>query len=88
MGRSALSQARSLDSTRTWCRVVALRRAPVGAPYDDVVEDVRETLADRDHLTAAVTAPTAAAGAACVRVHDVGSSRDAIAVATVWRGHS
>lgn len=43
--------------------------------------------ADRDHLTAAVTALAASAGVACVRVHDVGSSRDAITVATAWRGH-
>jgi dihydropteroate synthase len=42
--------------------------------------------ADRDHLTSAVTALAAAAGAACVRVHDVRSSRDAVTVAAAWRG--
>jgi dihydropteroate synthase len=44
--------------------------------------------ADRDHLTAAVTALAAAAGVACVRVHNVRSSRDAITVATAWRGRT
>jgi dihydropteroate synthase len=42
--------------------------------------------ADRDHLTSAVTALAAAAGAACVRVHDVRSSRDAVTVAAAWQG--
>jgi dihydropteroate synthase len=42
--------------------------------------------AHRDHLTTAVTALAAAAGAACVRVHDVRSSRDAVSVAAAWRG--
>ena len=41
---------------------------------------------ERDHLTAAVTALAAAAGAACVRVHDARSSREAVTVATAWRG--
>ena len=41
---------------------------------------------DRDHLTTAVSALAAAAGAACVRVHDVRSSRDAVSVAAAWRG--
>jgi len=44
--------------------------------------------ADPDHLTAAVTALVAAAGVACVRVHDVSSSRDAITVATAWRSRT
>ncbi|WP_108491542.1 dihydropteroate synthase [Promicromonospora sp. AC04] len=46
------------------------------------------TAADRDHLTAAVTTLAAAAGAACVRVHDVRSSRDAVTVAGVWQSPS
>jgi dihydropteroate synthase len=44
--------------------------------------------ADRDQLSAAVTALVAAAGASCVRVHDVRSSRDAVTVAAAWRGGS
>jgi dihydropteroate synthase len=39
----------------------------------------------RDGATAAVSALAAAAGAWGVRVHDVGSTMDAIAVATAWR---
>jgi dihydropteroate synthase len=39
----------------------------------------------RDTATAAVSALAAAAGAWGVRVHDVASSRDAIAVATAWQ---
>lgn len=42
---------------------------------------------DRDDLTTAVTALAAAAGAACVRVHDVRSSRDAVTVAAAWQDH-
>ena len=42
--------------------------------------------ADRDQLSAAVTALAASAGASCVRVHDVRSSRDAVTVAAAWRG--
>jgi len=41
--------------------------------------------AERDHLTAAVTAFAAAAGIACVRVHDVSASRDSITVAAAWK---
>jgi len=41
--------------------------------------------ADRDGLTAAVSALAAAAGVSCVRVHDVRSSRDAVTVAAAWR---
>lgn len=50
-------------------------------------DGVLPAAADRDHLTAAVTALVAAAGAACVRVHDVRFSRDAVTVATAWRAH-
>ncbi|MDQ4114403.1 MAG: dihydropteroate synthase [Actinomycetota bacterium] len=42
---------------------------------------------DRDNLTTAVTALAAAAGAACIRVHDVRSSRDAVTVAAAWQDH-
>jgi dihydropteroate synthase len=38
----------------------------------------------RDDATAAVTALAAAAGAFCVRVHDVASSLDAVRVAAAW----
>ena len=40
---------------------------------------------DRDHATAAVTALVAAAGAWCVRVHEVKDSADAVRVAAAWR---
>jgi dihydropteroate synthase len=40
----------------------------------------------RDHATAAVTALAAAAGAWCVRVHDVTASADAVRVAAAWQG--
>lgn len=40
--------------------------------------------AARDHATAAVTALAAAAGAWCVRVHDVAPSADAVRVAAAW----
>ncbi|MFG1928775.1 dihydropteroate synthase [Cryptosporangium sp. NPDC048952] len=43
---------------------------------------------ERDRLTAAVTALAADAGAACVRVHDVRSSRDAVTVAAAWHGRT
>jgi dihydropteroate synthase len=43
----------------------------------------------RDYASDAITALAAAAGAWCVRVHDVVGSRDAVAVARAWsRGHA
>lgn len=42
--------------------------------------------AARDRATAAVTALVAAAGAWCVRVHEVAGSADASRVAAAWRG--
>jgi dihydropteroate synthase len=41
--------------------------------------------ATRDMATAAVSALAAAAGAYCVRVHDVPASLDAVRVAAAWR---
>lgn len=41
--------------------------------------------ADRDHATAAISALAAAAGAWCVRVHDVAPSAAAVRVAAAWR---
>lgn len=41
---------------------------------------------DRDHATAAVSALAAAAGAWCVRVHEVKSTADAVRVAQAWVG--
>jgi dihydropteroate synthase len=41
----------------------------------------------RDAATAAVSALSAAAGAWCVRVHEVAGSMDAVRVAAAWRGH-
>jgi dihydropteroate synthase len=43
------------------------------------------TLADRDQATVAITALAAAAGAWCVRVHQVPPSVDAVRVAAAWR---
>ncbi len=45
-------------------------------------------LADRDEATTALSALAAAAGAWCVRVHDVRGSLDAVRVANAWSGHS
>lgn len=39
---------------------------------------------ERDHATAAITALVAAAGAWCVRVHEVKGSADAVRVAAAW----
>jgi dihydropteroate synthase len=44
------------------------------------------TLAQRDEATVAVTALAAAAGAWCVRVHEVLPNADAVLVAAAWRG--
>ena len=46
--------------------------------------DEPRALADRDRATDAVSALAAAAGAWCVRVHDVRGSRDAVEVAAAW----
>ena len=43
------------------------------------------TLADRDQATVAITALAAAAGAWCVRVHQVPPNADAVRVAAAWR---
>ena len=43
------------------------------------------TLAQRDQATVAVTALAAAAGAWCVRVHEVPPNADAVQVAAAWR---
>jgi dihydropteroate synthase len=43
------------------------------------------TLAQRDEATVAVTALAAAAGAWCVRVHEVPPNADAVLVAAAWR---
>src|SRR6516225_7825769 len=43
------------------------------------------TLADRDQATVAITALAAAAGAWCVRVHQVPPNVDAVPVAAAWR---
>jgi dihydropteroate synthase len=42
-------------------------------------------MAERDRATDAVTALASAAGAWCVRVHDVRGSRDAVEVAAAWQ---
>lgn len=65
--------------------VGASRKAFLGAASSD---GSTSSPRDRDHMTSAVTALAAAAGAACVRVHDVRSSRDAATVAAMWIDHS
>ena len=42
----------------------------------------------RDYATAAISALAAAAGAWCVRVHEVAASADAVRVAAAWQGGS
>lgn len=63
----------------------------VGASRKSFLADLRAAAGDpapapsvRDDATAAVSALAAAAGAFCVRVHDVGSSLDAVRVAAAW----
>lgn len=63
----------------------------VGASRKSFLADLRAAAGDpapapsvRDDATAAVTALAAAAGAFCVRVHDVASSLDAVRVAAAW----
>jgi len=48
------------------------------------VDGEPRALADRDDATDAITALAAAAGAWCVRVHDVRGSRDSVEVAAAW----
>jgi dihydropteroate synthase len=67
--------------------VGASRKAFLGRAAEQS-SGVAPTATDRDHLTAAVTTLAAAAGAACVRVHDVRSSRDAVTVAGAWQSPS
>lgn len=43
---------------------------------------------DRDAATAATSALAAASGAWCVRVHDVPATRDAVRVASAWKGEA
>jgi dihydropteroate synthase len=53
------------------------------------VDDVPRAMDARDQATDAVSALAAAAGAWCVRVHDVRGTRDAVEVARAWtRGQS
>ena len=48
------------------------------------VDGEARAAAERDHATDAISALAAAAGAWCVRVHDVRGSRDAVQVAAAW----
>lgn len=59
------------------------RKRFLGTVLADTGEEPRSP-ERRDHATAATTALAAAAGAWCVRVHDVPSNRDAVLVAARW----
>jgi dihydropteroate synthase len=48
-------------------------------------DGVARSMPERDRATDAASALAAAAGAWCVRVHDVRGSRDAVEVAAAWR---
>jgi dihydropteroate synthase len=48
------------------------------------VDGEQRPMDERDHATDAVSSLAAAAGAWCVRVHDVRGSRDAVEVAAAW----
>lgn len=67
--------------------VGASRKSFLGALMTDV-EDTTPPPADRDDLTCAVSTLAAAAGAYCVRVHDVKSTRRGVAVAAAWESAS
>jgi dihydropteroate synthase len=64
--------------------VGASRKAFLGHAAEQAT-GVRPAAAERDHLTTAVTALAAAAGASFVRVHDARAGRDAVTVAAAWR---
>ncbi|WP_342661301.1 dihydropteroate synthase [Rhodococcus ruber] len=63
--------------------VGASRKSFLGALVADA-EGAVPPPADRDDLTAAVSTLSAAAGAYCVRVHEVKSARRAVSVAAAW----
>jgi dihydropteroate synthase len=63
--------------------VGASRKAFLGLLLADDAGEPRPPV-ERDHATAAISALAAIRGVWCVRVHDVRSSRDAVAVATRW----
>ena len=66
--------------------VGASRKSFLGRLVEQATGSVRPP-AERDALTGAVSALAAAAGCYAVRVHDVRSNRDAVAVAAAWRAH-
>lgn len=59
------------------------RKSFLGELMRDIT-GVSDKPSERDTLTSATTALAAAAGAYCVRVHDVQASRQAISVAQAW----
>ncbi|WOX13791.1 dihydropteroate synthase [Streptomyces sp. N50] len=65
--------------------VGASRKRFIGAALSDRA-GIDSVPGDRDAATAAVSALAAAAGAFCVRVHDVRSSLHAVCVAASWAG--
>ncbi|MGP2442222.1 dihydropteroate synthase [Streptomyces sp. JW3] len=65
--------------------VGASRKRFIGAALSDC-SDGAPAPGERDAATAAVSALAAAAGAVCVRVHDVRSSLHAVCMAAAWTG--
>jgi dihydropteroate synthase len=79
---------RRLDELETLGRPIVIgasRKRFLGALLPDTSGAPRP-VDERDDATAAVSALAAERGVWCVRVHDPSSSRDAVAVATAWRG--
>ena len=67
--------------------VGASRKRFLGQLLADPVTGEPRPVGERDAATDAVSALAAAAGAWCVRVHDVAGSLDAVRVAAAWRAH-
>jgi dihydropteroate synthase len=60
----------------------------VGASRKRFLAPFGENPTDRDEATAVISVLAAEAGAAAVRVHDVGRSARAFAVRSTWQGDS
>jgi dihydropteroate synthase len=80
-----LARLPTLRATGFPVLVGASRKRFIGAALSDRA-GVDSVPGDRDAATAAVSALAAAAGAFCVRVHDVRSSLHAVCMAAAWAG--